>query len=95
MKFCYQKNKTDEFTNYVKSETLGAKNKIINNSKDHDDCISNMEDYIDDKAEDFVLKDNLLKEIPEDKVNTIKDQLRPIFSKAYVKLYILDLDIEF
>eukprot|EP00494_Astrolonche_serrata_P031099 UN31368 len=62
---------------------MKQKDDIILESKDLDTCVDRINECIDNTAKEFVEKDEFLKEVPQKDVDTLKNELTPIFQKEH------------
>ena len=82
----------DKITELIKAdriETLANKDEIILESLDEEDCIERMNNFVDDFAYDFVNNDEFFKEVPQEEVDELKDELEPIFRREFKEAMVI------
>ena len=77
-------NKIAELVAAAKRHATTNKDNIVRESWGPEDCVGRMCDSVDSFAADFVLKDDFFKEVPEEPIAKLEQQLEPIFKDAYV-----------
>ena len=79
-----ENQKIQELVAAAKRHAMTNKDDIVLESWDPEDCVGRMVDSVDSFAADFILKDDFFKEVPEDAIQKLEQQLEPIFKDAYV-----------
>ena len=68
----------------MKKDILAQKDEIVTAATGVGDCIGNMHNACDKAAADFIKKDDFYKSVPVEVVKQVKNELAPVFEKAYV-----------
>ena len=89
MNMNFNENKKDsqkekELYKKVKEDVLAQKDEIVTAAIGVGDCIGNMYNACDKAAADFVKEDYFYKFVPVEVVKQVKNELAPVFEKAYV-----------
>ena len=73
------------YGNKAKDYALSKEDQIILDSDDVEDCVTQMNDAVDDFVKDFTETDDFFKEPPLDALEDLKTlELEPIFREDYV-----------